>query len=166
MPNSKYGHPDEFLKKIMEIESSGGTNFAHPQLQRGIHAGSSAIGRYGLMPNTVKEVINRRRLEDTMTPDLQDLDNMPPDQMKQYLESRPDLEDDLAKGLATHVLRKQQGDEEKAAYSWHQGHNLSPQDIKREQMNDPNTAGGNYVNKFRRVKQLLIKPTKVDDGNL
>lgn len=167
MPQTKYGYPNKFLENISQIESSGGTNYAHPELQHGIHAGTSAIGRYGLMPNTVKELINHRRLNGTMTPELQDLDQMHPDQIKTHLEANPHIEDQLAQSLATHVLRRQLGDEDRAAYSWHQGHNKQPGEITSGQINDPSTAGGEYVDKFRKIKEQINKrkPASSDEDD-
>lgn len=163
MPQAKYGYPNDFLKKIEQIESSGGTNTQHPMLQHGIQAGTAAIGRYGLMPNTVREIVNRRRQDGTMTQDLQDLDQIPPERIKAHIEANPGLEDDLARTLATHVLRRQLGDEDKAAYSWHQGHNLDPSEITHGQLNDPSSVGGDYVNKFRRVKDMFKPEDEEDD---
>lgn len=163
MPTSKYANPGEFLQRIMQIESSGGKNTNHPEMESGIQAGTSGIGRYGLMPNTVKELINRRRQAGTMTPELQDLDQMAPRDMKAHIEANPDIEDDLAKSLATKVLQKQMGDEDKAAYSWTMGHNLNPDDISTEKMEDQSTKGGQYVNKFRRIKEQLSQPVEGDD---
>ena len=54
---------DNFLEAIAGVESSGGVNFNHPTIKTGIHKGQRAAGTYGLMPNTVKEVVNRMRLE-------------------------------------------------------------------------------------------------------
>lgn len=164
MPSSKYGYPDDFLKVISQLESSGGKNLNHPVVTApNLQQGTSAIGRYGLMPNTVKEMVNRRRLSGTMTPELQDLDSMPPEALKAHIESNPGVEDQLAKDLATHVLRRQLGDEDKAAYSWHQGHNLPPQDITPQQLNDTSSVGGDYVNKFKRIKESLKKKPEVED---
>lgn len=137
----------------MQLESSGGTDIPNKQIQSGIQAGSTAIGRYGLMPNTVKELVNRRRIRGTSTPELQDLANMPPDQMKKYIEANPGLEDDLANELATKVITRQQGDPEKAAYSWNMGDNLKPEDITKDDLNS-----SSYIQKFRRVNQMLQAP--------
>lgn len=163
MPQAKYGYPKKFLKTISQIESSGGQNYAHPEVHAGIQAGTSGIGRYGLMPNTVKELINRRRQSGTMTPELQDIDSMPPEQIKAHLEANPGLEDQLAEGLATHVLQRQMGDEDKAAYSWTMGHNTPNQQITPDKLNDLTTKGGQYVDKFRKIKELLNKQKPEDD---
>jgi hypothetical protein len=158
MPTNKYANPRNFLKTISQLESSGGKDLEHPTMQEGIQAGTSAIGKYGLMPNTVKEIINNRRNNGAMTQQLQDLDGMNPKEMKEYIEANPDVEDELANTLALKVLRNQMGDEDKAAFAWHQGDNLKPEDISTQKLNDTNTVGGKYVEKFRRIKDQLTQP--------
>jgi hypothetical protein len=137
-----------FLKNISQIESSGGTNFNHDLIQKGIHAGHKAIGRYGLMPNTVNEVLNRLRLAGQLTPELQQLKNLDPETLKSTLEANPAMEDQIAESLANRVLERQQ-DEEKAAYSWHQGHNLSPKKISNSPYQEHD-----YVKKYKELKKL------------
>ena len=141
---------DKFLEKIGQLESSGGTNFDHKEIKSGIQRNTKAIGTFGLMPNTVKEIVKR-----TDSKDLNFLLKMNPDEKKELLESNPDLEYKLARQLASHVLEKQEGDEEKAAYSWFQGHNLSPERIeKKDYKNHP------YVTKFRKLLESDFKPKK------
>lgn len=143
---------NDFLQKIEQIESSGGTDTDHPTVQSGIQAGDQAIGKYGLMPNTIKELVNRRRIQGTSTPELQDLSQMDSPSMKKYIEQSPGLEDDLAKQLATMVTRKQMGNEDKSAYSWTNGHNLSPKDISDQQLED-----SPYVQKYKKLKEMMGK---------
>lgn len=141
---------NEFLQKIQQIESSGGKDLDHPVVESGIQAGDAAIGRYGLMPNTVRELVNRRRLNGTSTGELKELAEMDSPTMKKHLEANPDLEDELANQMATLVTRRQLGDEDKAAYSWTNGQNLSPDQISDEQLdNSP------YVQKYRKLKDIM-----------
>ena len=150
----------KFLQKIEAIESSSGQNTNHPVVTApNLQQGTSAIGRYGLMPNTVKELVNRRRIRGTASPDMMDLSQAPPEVIKAKLEANPDLEDQFANDLANHVIRKQDGDEDKAAYSWLNGHNLTPDDITPDQLNS-----SDYVNKFRRLGPMLNKNLE-DDNN-
>lgn len=138
------------LENISQIESSGGKDLKHKEIQHGIHEGTRAMGKYGLLPNTVKELINRRRLTGQLTPDMQELNEMSPEEMKSKIEANPDLEDQLAQQLASHVVERQLGDEEKAAYSWNSGHNLNPQDITPEKLNK-----SEYVQKYRKLKTMM-----------
>jgi len=136
----------QFLTKIKQVESSGGINTNHPVIKSGIQAGDRAAGSYGLMPNTVHEIINRMRIHGTLTPELKQLNNLDPNTLKNTIEKNPNLEEQLAEHLAQRVLDRQQ-DEEKAAFSWNQGHNLTPEEIeKRDYKNS------DYVKKFNKVK--------------
>jgi len=153
MPNrlSKTLNTKEFLKRISQLESSGGQNTDHPVVQSGIQEGEQAIGQYALMPNTVRELINRRRLQgNEISPELQNIHKMPSPDMKKYIEENPNIEDDLANQLATKVIQGQVGDEDRAAYSWKMGHNLTPDRITDEKLNT-----NPYVQKYRNLKNLM-----------
>lgn len=131
----------EFLDIIRQIESSGGKDTDHKVMQDGLHKGHAAMGQYGLMPLTVKELANRFDDDNIRTTPVENIPGM--------IQKQPELEENLAQKLADLVLKKQQ-DEEKAAYSWNMGHNLSPEEIaKRDYMSHP------YVEKFRRIKQRI-----------
>ena len=136
-----------FLNTIGKIESSGGTDYDHNLIQKGIHKGHRAAGRYGLMPNTVTEVVNRARMNGTLTPELEALGKLDPETMKAVLECNTELEDQVAERLADHVLKIQLEDEEKAAYSWHQGHNLTPDRIEEKPYKE-----SDYVKKYNMYK--------------
>lgn len=138
---------EDFLKIISMIESSGGKNFNHPEIESGIHEGHRAAGRYGLMPNTMKEIANRMAQEGKLSDEVQNITNLPADQMKAAIEKNPMYEQQLAEYLAGKVLERQHGDEEKAAYSWFQGHNLSPKEIEERGYKDHD-----YVKKFNEYR--------------
>lgn len=157
----RYGGPEEkekimrFLNILSMIESSGGKNFNHPTIESGIHKGHQAAGTYGLMPNTVKEVVNRMQSEGMNLPSLNKVVGGDPQQIKAAIEENPEDEQRLAEYLAKHVLTKQQGDEEKAAYSWFKGHNLSPERIEQEGYKDHD-----YVKKYNEFKNLMSTLSK------
>lgn len=139
---------DRFLNLISEIESSGGKNFEHPMMESGIHAGEQAIGQYGLMPNTVDELVNRAKKSGQMTLEMQKIGREPAE-LKAQIEGDPAMEQTLARQLAEKVLSKFPN-EDMAAYSWNKGHNLTPEQIEqRGYENDP------YVVKFKRIKESL-----------
>jgi hypothetical protein len=128
------------------IESSGGKNFNHREIESGIHKGHRAAGRYGLMPNTMQEIVNRRIAAGN--DDLKYLLKKSPNQLKKYVESNPEVEGTLARDLGERALERQGGDPEKAAYSWMYGHNLTPDKItERGYEEDP------YVQKFRNYSK-------------
>ena len=131
---------EEFLNYIQQIESSGGKNLNHPVVQSGVNAGDHAVGRYGLMPNTIRDTVKRGVASGTLPPEMNNID---PSQL------RPSAEDQIAKALASRVLNKYH-DPAMAAYSWNQGTSLSPDQIKqRDFMNS------DYVQKFNKLRQMM-----------
>jgi hypothetical protein len=154
-----------FLDKIAQLESSSGKNIEHKEMSSGIHAGDSAIGKYGLMPNTIDEVVKRDK---TASDAMKSLLKMSGQEKEQYLLDNPDIEYKLAEQLATHVLKKQGNDQEKAAYSWLYGHNLTPEKIKaRDYENDP------YVKKLKQLMEsdmdknkTLVEPGSPEESKL
>jgi len=151
MPNDRI---QNFLNTIRQIESSGGKDTDHPEMESGLQAGTQAYGQYGLMPNTVKEVAKRNIMGGNDDPDMQTLNKLDPTQVNDYLAQKPELEQNVAQTLADRVLQRQGGDEEKAAYSWNMGHNLTPdQIVQRDYLNHP------YVRKFDMIKNM-VKPGK------
>lgn len=141
---------DRFLDSISMVESSGGKNFKHRTMQSGPHKGDTAIGHYGLMPNTIQEIARREDMADNLPEDMREISRMPSSEMKQYLESNPEMEENFARSLATKVINEQPNDE-MAAYSWFQGHNKSPLDIKKE-----NYENHDYVNKYKKFRKKLF----------
>jgi hypothetical protein len=132
---------DEFLRNIGQIESAGGKNTNHPVIKSGIQKGDSAIGTYGLMPNTVDEIASKSK-----DPAINSLTDMSSAEKKDYIEKNPAVEKILATQLAEKVLANQGGDAQKAAYAWNQGHNLSPDSIvKRDYQNS------DYVQKYNKA---------------
>jgi len=138
-----------FLQIIKQIESSGGVDTDHALIPKGIHEGHRAIGSYGLMPNTIQEIGRRMDKEGTLTQEMDKFTHMQPEEMKQALESRPDVEQQFAEALGKKILG-QHGDEEKAAYGWFQGHNISPERMKEEPYQDHF-----YTERYRNLKNKL-----------
>lgn len=142
MMNPERVERDKFLDIISQIESSGGKNTDHPEITSGIHKGESALGQYGLMPNTVRELLHRRELAGQPHQPASEEASMD-------ITQNPQLEHDLASQLAQKVLGKFPN-EEMAAYSWNQGHNLTPEQVEqRDYLNSP------YVQKFQAIKKSL-----------
>lgn len=136
----------QFLARISQIESSGGLNTVHPELTSGIHSGEHAFGKYGLMPNTIREMAKRSQAKE-----LQPLLTIPTEQLYGEMSQHPEYEDKIAQTLAQHVLNRE-GDEDKAAYAWNMGHNLPVERITDEKLNS-----SPYVQKFRLLKQLITQ---------
>lgn len=138
-----------FLDKIAMIESSGGKNVNHKTMEGGIHKGTAAIGRYGLMPNTIKEIVKRERLSGNEDPELEMLEMLEPDELTEYVNTNPEIEDRLAKSLAQRVLGRFPS-EEQAAYAWNMGHNLTP-----EKLQERGYESHPYVQKYQKYANKM-----------
>lgn len=137
----------DFLKKIGQIESAGGKYTNHKVLDHGMHEGQSAYGTYGLMPNTIDEIAASSK-----DPSVSQLVDMDEAQKKAYLKKHPEVEQTLAQTLASKVLANQSGDEQKAAYAWYNGHNLTPDKIEaRDYQNS------DYVKKYSKLADLIAR---------
>ncbi len=143
---------DRMLDVLMWSESSGGKNFDHRLMESGPHKGHRAIGRWGLMPNTVKEFTNRARTAGTVTPEMEAAAKMDAATMKAHLEKNPELERRYAEQLARHVINKHPGNEEAQAYSWKYGHNMGTDKI----LNKKNWQDDEYIEKYRRFRNKLF----------
>jgi hypothetical protein len=153
---------NNFLQKIGYIESNNGKNINHPVISFGVNKGERAIGTYGLTPNTVDDMLSRMRSEGSITPELSDLQNLDHNEMRQVLEQRPDLQKQIAERLAQHVLTRQGGNQEAAAYSWNAGHNLPPQRITPDKLDN-----SSYVQKFRGLQNVVpLKSTAANSQQI
>jgi hypothetical protein len=148
---AKFGEApeDSFLWTIMQIESSGGKNFAHPKVKQGPLKGEIALGKWGLMKPTIKEILDRMKMQGKMTAELQPLYTMDRSEMVKHFENNPGIELKLARILAHHVLTRQHGDLKRAAYSWDHGHNLKPENISDQQLGE-----SDYIQKFKSFHQV------------
>ena len=143
---------EDFLKYISQVESNGGKNTQHPTVNAGVNAGDKAIGQYGLMPNTVRDTVKRGIQSGDIPPEMGEIaqrDNMG---IQNLMQNYPSSETMIAHALAHRVLNKY-NDPNMAAYSWNQGTNLTPEQIKqRDFMNS------DYVRKFGKVQNMMRKP--------
>ena len=142
---------DNFLKTISMNESSGGKNTNHRQMKDGLHAGDSAVGQYGLMPNTIKEMAGRMGKDHPMSKYAK-MDN---NAVAQSLKSNPNDEGEVAKFMANHLNDKFKGDQNKMAYSWFQGHNLTDDHFNTSHKDYQNH---DYVKKFNKHKEQFNQP--------
>jgi len=142
---------DNFLKTISMNESSGGKNTNHRQMKDGLHAGDSAVGQYGLMPNTIKEMAGRMGKDHPMSKYAK-MDN---NAVSQSLKTNPNDEGEIAKFMANHLNDKFKGDQNKMAYSWFQGHNLTDDHFNTSHKDYQNH---DYVKKFNKHKEQFNQP--------
>jgi hypothetical protein len=162
---------DKFLNPIKHKESSGNLDVDHPIVTKGVGKGTKAIGLYGLLIPTVKNVsealskkgsVIRSNIDPTyQDPEIETLKNKTDEEIRQALEGNEDLQNRVARLLATHVLARQQGDEDKAAYSWIMGHNLEPERITPEKV-----EGSDYVQKVRKFREKLPEEVAEKPGEL
>ncbi len=143
-------HPmDRFLWNIQQIESGGGTNVNHKPIASGKFKGMRAVGRWGLLKPTVDELISRSRLAGTLTPEMQKLETMSRENLDHHFKKNPDVELNLARQLADHVLKRQSGNHQRAAFAWLHGHNMFPSDIDKRTL-----LHSGYVRKYKAVDKL------------
>jgi hypothetical protein len=157
--NNFGSHPvDRFLWNVQQIESGGGKNINHKIIQVGASKGDRAIGKWGLLKNTIDEMINRARISKKMTPDLKKIKNMSRDQIEEHFAKNPQSELNMARMLASHVMTKHKGHMGRAAYSWLYGHNLDSSDITDEQLKNSDyvqkISNIDAENPFKKVKRL------------
>lgn len=141
-----------FMKLIKAMESSGGTNTRHVAVDKGIHEGDTAIGNYGIMPNTAKEIAVRREREGEGTPSDDVIKNLQNPQVEQLLKENPSLAKQYAEFMAKRVLDKTKGDPIAGMTAWHYGHNMSPSQLKDTMDRNPS-----YVDKVNQ---------RIDENNL
>jgi hypothetical protein len=115
----------DFLNKIGMLESSGGTNMEHPEVTKGINAGTSAVGQYGLMPLTAQDLDRQ-----TGANQLQGLSK---EDVAQKLKDDPEFANRLAATLASKLVNNNPS--ETAAYKWENGQNTHPtsEDLENSQ---------------------------------
>jgi hypothetical protein len=150
-------HPqDKFLRPISYLESSGGKNTDHSVLQYGLHAGDQAMGKFALMPKTVRNVASmlnnngtklRQRLgEDYKDDEVQSLHSLDDNQLVQKVKGNGPLKLRIARYLATHLHELHNGDMARMAHGWRFGHNRGPTSITPEML-----EGSGYVRKFNEL---------------
>lgn len=153
--NNKKSHGEkinQFLEAIALNETSGGKNLKHKTMRSGMHRGDTAIGQYGLMPNTVQEMAGRIRRDLGSDHPLAAYKKMDEKQMRESFKQNPEHEEDMARFMANHVHKKYDGNENKMAWSWLNGHNTTnfPEDYKNHY----------YVKKYNKHIGQVRKPKK------
>lgn len=143
---------NDLMKITSMIESSGGKDLKHQRMISGIHEGQSAIGEYGLMPNTVDEMIKRDELKGIASPTDKFVKALEPEGKRQYLEKHPDYTKQMSERFIRRLLEKTENDPEKTQYMYQMGHNIDPESITQEKLdNFPR------IQKFRQLKDELLK---------
>lgn len=151
---------NNFLKAIEMNESSGGINTNHKRMNSGIHSGDAAVGNYGLMPNTVKNIAGLMERGHPLRKKYLKMENS---DIERSLSENPKHQKELATHLATKLHDKFGGDESRMAYSWNQGHNLTPDHFESSHKDYKNH---DYVQKYHKNRGLIEKgPVKSQKTN-
>lgn len=129
------------MKLIKAMESSGGKDTRHPAMEAGIHSGDAAIGDYGMMPNTAKEIAKQKKVG----PSDDAIQNLPNDQVSNLLKENPELAEQYTKILAEKLMQKTDGDPTLGMTGWHYGHNMSKEQLERKAQARPE-----YVDKVNQ----------------
>lgn len=140
---------EEFLKLISMLETSGGQNLEHKEIKHGIHKGDTAIGSYGLMPNTIQEIVKREQKRGPLEEALTEIAKKDPNFIKQYFLDNPDSESIIAGKLVDKIGLE---NPEKSAYMWNRGHNIDPNDITDDKLDN-----SEYVKRFRMLMNPIGK---------
>lgn len=124
---SDFGHEpiDRFLWNIMQVESSGGKNTNHKTMRTGIHKGQKAVGRWGLMPHTITEMLNRMKTDKVSNPPLEKMRGMNSNELDSHFRNNPKHELSVARFMGNFAMKRQGNDVNRAAYAWLMGHNDS-----------------------------------------
>jgi len=141
----------DMLRRIAMIESSGGKNTNHPTINSGLQSGQQAVGLYGLLPNTTREVVQSMRNRGAPVPqELQNIKQLSDDDIRDSMQNNTKLQNYVAGDLMSRLLNRTGGDADKAAYMWNNGTNIDPENIAPEDLDS-----NQYVSKFRNLKSKL-----------
>lgn len=140
---------ETFLKLIKAMESSGGKDLEHKTITKGIHKGDTAVGAYGIMPNTAKEIAQRRIQAGLSTEHDESIRASENSTVEAMLKDNPQLAEEYARYMAEMVLKRNQNDPIAGMTAWHYGHNLPYDRVKRKMQENPA-----YVKKvYQRIQE-------------
>lgn len=111
----------KLLEKIGMLESSGGIDTDHPEIKAGIQKGDSAIGEYGMMPNTLEEMAKRYPSDITA--------GMTKEELTEKAKNDPEFAKTMAETMVSYMKDKRGLTDEQTAAAWETGHNQSPEKI-------------------------------------
>lgn len=135
MPNRN--DVENFKKLMGMLESTNRDDVVHRTVATGPQAGTTAIGKYGQMPNTIENLASRNVRDDQATPLDMLLKGATPDQITQIMKDNPAKQQDYASQLSEDVLDKSNNDVPAAAAGWLYGHNLSADQMREKLKKDP-----------------------------
>lgn len=140
-----------FLSDMAAIESSSGNNTNHKMMDTGMHTGQKAVGSFGLMPKTVKDMAKRMDKTGEIPGVLRALVNsdLPEQEVADIVAADPELEMSVAEKLYNHIATNLK-DPEHQNLAWEYGHNLKPgSEILEQKELNPRTQ------KFRALRRKI-----------
>lgn len=93
-PNFVASHDKERgLNAIAQVESSGGLNTQHKEVKSGLNRGDTAVGRFAMMPKTIKDLVNK---DHTLRATYSHIADMSGEQMASHFKENPGIEKEIA----------------------------------------------------------------------
>lgn len=129
------------------MESSDNPYVRHPAAVKSVNAGDTAVGQYGLMPNTVKELANRAQMSEEDIPSDEIVRRSSSSQISDMIQNNPELMKLYVDRLSKRVMKKSQDNPETAYLRWLYGHNLSDARVESIKKKDPKT--------LERIKRVI-----------
>lgn len=142
-----------FKKALRIIESSDGKNTNHKLLTTGIHAGTRAVGEYGMMPLTAVTHIKRLKIRRTLVPRYIKYLCLDKFQMQKILEQDKGFYAYVVDSFVDEVISRSLTAQE-ADFRWNQGEN-----IKRENIDFTHPR----IKKFTIVRNDLINSELINN---
>ena len=143
---------EHHLRVIAQVESSGGKDLDHVPVNTNMHRGTSALGKYGIMPLTIKETIERH-------PDLRDkfghVVGKDLRQVASIAQENPEIVEHVASRFYDKLRRRYGNDIAKIGFSWNQGQNALMNDPDKDYLNHWHTK--KILEADQRLKQSYGK---------
>lgn len=127
---------DKFKKLISFLESSGGTDTDHKTMASGMHKGTSAMGEYGMMPNTAQQMAKTNIRDNKNTPLDDVVANIDPSQVEEVLSDNPNKTKEYVKAYMDKVLNSSDSMKD-ASTKWMTGPNASDATVRRVEQKNP-----------------------------
>lgn len=142
---------EDFLKLMSQLESSGNKDTNHKPSTHGANPGDTAVGQYGLMPQTSYEVLHPPGGQRFPTdPNLMNYSGLDKDQLSSEIAKNPQLEHGIADQYAKRVLNHAQSPDAAAAM-WNSGPNHP---FSQDELNNMPR-----IQKFQQLRNSLQSPS-------
>ena len=134
---------DRIKAGLSQLETSGGQNLAHEPQTSGIHAGTTAGGTMGIMPETLKDQIRQsKNLGMPIDPRVAALTRLRDNQITNSLNKNKELDNATQDQLLRFLLHKKQGNEAEVVEAHRRGIRGASKTNEAQTLKDP------YVHKY------------------